>query len=90
MSSRAENAVPVDLGGFAARAETRVKNGEYNSISEVVQAGLEALDRQDEAFEAVLKAKVAEALADTRPPLSCDDVMRRIEERHARRLGRDG
>jgi antitoxin ParD1/3/4 len=90
MPSRAEKAVEVDLGAFAERVEQRVRDGEYDSVSEVVRAGLDALERQEESFDAILRAKVAEALADTRPPLSADEVVRDLEDRHARRLARDG
>lgn len=69
MSARANKPLSVTLGPLAARAEERVKSGAYASVSEVVRAGLRALDREEAAFEAIMKAKVAEALAADRPPI---------------------
>lgn len=46
------------------------------------------VDENDPGFRARLKAAVEEALADPRPPLSGEQVRRRLEERHAARLRR--
>jgi len=89
MSARANKPVSVTLGPFAEKVERRVKEGRYASVSEVVRDGLRALDREDELFEEILKAKVAEALADPRPPISSEEMKRRLEEMHKARLKRD-
>jgi antitoxin ParD1/3/4 len=89
MSPRANKPVSVTLGPFAEKVERRVKEGRYASVSEVVRDGLRALDREDELFEEILKAKVAEALADPRPPISSEEMKRRLEEMHKARLKRD-
>jgi len=88
MSARANKPISVTLGPLAAKAEARVKAGEYASISEVVREGLRALDWKDKLFDEILKAKVEEALADPRPDLSSDEVWNAIEARHEERLKR--
>ena len=75
----------VTLGDLAEKVEERVRSGEYDSPSEVVRAGLEALAREERAFEAELKAKVEEARADPRPWLSPDEMSARMRAYHAER-----
>lgn len=78
----------VTLGELAEKVEERVRSGEYDSPSEVVRAGLEALEREERAFE--LKAKVEEALADPRPSIPAAEVFANLEEYHRQRLARSG
>lgn len=80
MSARANKPVSVTLGPFAEKVERRVKEGRYASVSEVVRDGLRALDREEALFEQILKAKVAEALADPRPSISSEEVDASIQE----------
>ena len=89
MSARANKPVSVTLGPFAEKVERRVKEGRYSSASEVIRDALRALDREDELFDQILKAKVAEALADPRPPISSEELDRRIKQWHSERLERD-
>ena len=88
MTARANKPVSITLGPLAARAEGRVKAGQYSSLSEVVRAGLRALDREEQLFDALLKVKVAAALADERPNVSADDLEARLLARHQDRLAR--
>jgi len=83
MPPRANKPISVTLGSLAERAEARVRDGHYASVSEVVRAGLRALDREEEAFNAILKAKVAEALADPRPAIPAKEAFARLDERIA-------
>jgi antitoxin ParD1/3/4 len=89
MPARANKPVSVTLGPFAEKVERRVKEGRYASASEVIRDALRALDREDELFEEILKVKVAEALADPRPPISSEEMKRRLSELHEARLKRD-
>ena len=89
MSARANKPVSVTLGPFAEKVERRVKEGRYASASEVIRDALRALDREDELFDQILKAKVAEALADPLPPSSSEERDRRIKQWHSERLKRD-
>ena len=88
MAGRTNKPVSVTLGMLGGRAEERVKSGQYCSLSEVVRAGRRALDREEQLFEALLKAKVAEALADERPDVPADVLSDRLLSRHRDRLAR--
>ena len=89
MAARTNKPISVTLGSFAEKVEKRVKEGRYASASEVIRDGLRALDREDELFDEILKAKVREALADPRPPISSEELKRRLDAKHRARLKRD-
>ncbi|KPF62202.1 hypothetical protein IP69_20975 [Bosea sp. AAP35] len=78
------------LGDLAEKVEERVRSGESASPSDVVRAGLEALAREERAFEAELKRKVEEALADPRPSIPADQVFARLRARLDDREAREG
>jgi antitoxin ParD1/3/4 len=99
MAARANKPISVTLGPLAERAEARVRSGDYASISEVVRAGLRALDREDALLErlfvpideddpewiALVREKVAEALADPRPAISSEEAFARLDAHIAAR-----
>ena len=89
MTARANKPVSVTLGPLARAAEARVNAGGYASLSEVVRAGLRALESEDAALDAILKKRVEEALADPRPDLSADEVDAAMEALHRQRVARD-
>ncbi|WNJ93678.1 type II toxin-antitoxin system ParD family antitoxin [Bosea sp. 685] len=76
----------VTLGEMQAKVEARVESGAYASASEVLRAGLRALEREEREFEAILKAKVEEALADPRPSIPAAQVFEELEEYHRQRV----
>ncbi len=88
MATRLNKPISITLGPFADKVEKRVRDGHYASASEVIRDGLRALDREDELFEQILRAKIVEALADPRPPISSDEMKRRLAEKHEARLKR--
>ena len=102
MATRANKPITVTLGPLAERVEARVRSGAYASVSEVVRAGLRALDREEAMLERIfqpideddpkwiahVREKVEEALADPRPPVSAEEVKRRILEWHRERTER--
>ena len=90
MSARANKPISVTLGPFAEKVEKRVREGRYSSASEVVRDGLRALDREDELFDEILKARVAEALADPRPSISSEEVDASIQEWYKEALKKRG
>ena len=81
----ASKAVRIDLGDMAENAERYVRSGDYESIDEVVQEGLRALDRQTAAFEAYCRKKVQEALDDPRPPIPLEEALAELDRRAQRR-----
>lgn len=89
MVERSSKPVTVTLGGMAERAQRLVDSGRYASMSEVVRAGLRALDREEAAMDRLLKAKIEEALADPRPSIPMGDVFVELRARHLKRTGRE-
>lgn len=83
---RASKPVTVTLGDLQDRVEARVKSGSYASVSEVVRAGLRALDREEAALDTVLQQRVQEALDDPRPPIPADQVFTALQAHHAARM----
>ena len=85
MSNRAAKPVTVTLGPLTEMAQGRVASGRYASVSEVVRAGLRALEREEVALDAILKAKVEAALANPSPSLAQSQVfadLRATHEKH--------
>jgi antitoxin ParD1/3/4 len=91
--------VRVTLGPLAERVEARVRSGEYASVSEVVQAGLQALEREEAIFDrlfppvdendpewiAQVREKIEEALADPRPSVPMEEAFARLDAHIAAR-----
>lgn len=63
MASRASKPVTVTLGEMAETAQSRVASGRYASLSEVVRAGLRALDREEAALDDLIRARISEVNA---------------------------
>lgn len=87
MASRTAKPVTVTLGSMTEAAQRHVQSGRFASLSEVVRAGLRALEREEAALDAILKARVAAALADPRPSVDSDTVFADLRAHHER-LGR--
>lgn len=102
MATRANKPITVTLGPLAEQVEARVRSGAYASASEVVRAGLRALQREEAMLErifqpiddddpkwiAYVRERVEESLSDPHPPISGEEVRRRIHERHRLRTER--
>ena len=88
MTARSTKPVTVTLGALGAIVQERVTSGRYASASEVVRAGLRALEREEQALDAILKKKVEEALTDSRPPIPQDEVFAKLEALHRKRANR--
>ncbi|MEP7222620.1 MAG: type II toxin-antitoxin system ParD family antitoxin [Novosphingobium sp.] len=83
MSVRAVKPVTVTLGPLESAARERVSAGRYASLSEVVRAGLRALDREEASLDAVMQARVAQALANPAPSIPQADVFATLRAHHA-------
>jgi antitoxin ParD1/3/4 len=73
----------VTLGSDRDRVESRLRSGQYQTASEVIRAGLRALDREDAALEEILRRKVEAALSDPRTSASAADVFGRLRAHHS-------
>ncbi|WP_442579079.1 type II toxin-antitoxin system ParD family antitoxin [Mesorhizobium sp. ASY16-5R] len=83
---RASKPITVTLGKQQRSVDDRLESGDYNSASEVIRAGLRALDREEEALNAILREKIREALDEPGPDVPADEVFERLERRHAGRI----
>ncbi len=77
-----QNTVVVDLGSFRETVDKRVKAGSYSSPDEVIQAGLQALEREEYGLNEWLTQQAEESLADPRPNISADRVFRELRAIH--------
>jgi antitoxin ParD1/3/4 len=82
MTTRATKPVTVTLGPLTEMAQDHVASGRYASVSEVVRAGLRALEREEAALDAILKAKVEAALADPSPSIPQSQVFADLRAAH--------
>ncbi|GAA4781293.1 hypothetical protein GCM10023219_31970 [Stakelama sediminis] len=76
--------VTVTLGRLAETAQAYVAEGRYASMSEVMRAGIRALEREQQALDSIYRAKVAEALADQREAVPLAKGFAEVRERIAR------
>ena len=83
---RSTKPITVTLGEMQTRVDARVKSGAYSSASEVIRAGLRALDREEEALDEMMRRKIQESLDDPRPDLSLEEVFDKLERKHAARV----
>ena len=70
--------------------QRRVKSGQYSDASDVLRAALRALDREEATLDEVLREEVRASMADKRPSVPAEEVFRRLEARHARRMKAGG
>jgi antitoxin ParD1/3/4 len=88
--ARSSRPITVTLGDLHDRVEARVKSGAYASASEVIRAGLRALDREEAVLDDWLRQRVDEALADPRPDMPAREVFERLRKHHAERAKPEG
>ncbi|WP_157014220.1 type II toxin-antitoxin system ParD family antitoxin [Mesorhizobium xinjiangense] len=78
---RASKPITVTLGHQQKAVDERLSSGRYASASEVLRAALRSLEREEQALDMLMRAKIAEALADSRPDVPSDDVFARLRQR---------
>lgn len=81
----AERDPEIRLGRYTERAEFYVSRGAYESVADVVESALDLLDEHERKLIAVMRVKVAEAIADPRPALPMEEAFRLLDEAKARR-----
>jgi antitoxin ParD1/3/4 len=86
IAMRASKPITVTLGELQRRVDARVKSGAYTSASEVIRAGLRALDREDEALTDLWRRKIQESLDDPRPDVPIEEAFERLERKHTARM----
>lgn len=78
----------LNLGQFTERAEAFLDDDFYESVEEVLDDALRLMEKRREAFNAMVREKIAEALADPRPSVPIDEAFDRIRANiEARRKG---
>ncbi len=75
---RTSKPISVTLGKQQEVLDRLLERGEYASASEVLRAGLRALDREERVINEYMKRRVEEALADPRPSRPASEVFDRI------------
>lgn len=86
---RKSKPVSVTLGEMQERAEARVRSGAYASMSEVVRAGLRALDREEDALNQWIREKIQEAMDDPRPSIPAREVFAELRAYHEKQSEAD-
>jgi len=84
----ATNAIHIDLVDMAEHARQHLESGKDESMDEVMQDAVRALDRERAAFEEMPRRKVQEALDDPRPPIPIDEAFAELDRRIAARRAR--
>ena len=84
--ARTSRPVTVTLGDLREQVEARVRSGAYSSVSEVLRAGLRALDREEATIDEWLRRRIEEAFADPRPSIPAREVFKRLREHHAEQV----
>lgn len=84
MASRASKPVTVTLGELSEQAQARVATGRYASLSEVVRAGLRALDREEAALDDLIRARISEVNAAPADHVPLADGMAQVRARLSR------
>ena len=79
---RTSKPITVTLGRQQASVDRRLRAGSYDSASEIVRAGLRALDREEAALDALMREKVRAALEDPRPDRPAEAVFERLRTYH--------
>jgi antitoxin ParD1/3/4 len=79
--------ISVELGAKQqAILQRQLDSGRYEDASEVVNDALRLMSERDAVFDEWLRGEVAASLGDKRPPVPIEDVFKRLEARHNRRV----
>ncbi len=82
---RSSKPITVTLGKQQATLDAHLATGQYESASEVVRAGLRALDREKLALDAMMREKIRESLDNDAPGIPAAEVFASLRARLAER-----
>ncbi|WP_152046665.1 type II toxin-antitoxin system ParD family antitoxin [Aureimonas psammosilenae] len=88
MPKTSPRTLTVTLGAQQRVVDERLASGTYASASEIVRAGLRALEREEAVLNETLRRMVQEALDDPQPPVPMEEVFERLERKHLERHGK--
>jgi antitoxin ParD1/3/4 len=83
---RTSKPITVTLGKQQASVDRRLASGDYDSASEIIRAGLRALDREDALIDQAMREKIRASLADPRADVAAEDVFGRLRVHHRQQL----
>lgn len=83
---RSTKPITVTLGELQERVDARLKSGAYSSASEVIRAGLRALDREEEALDEIWRRKIEEAFNDPGASIPAEEVFDELRRHHQARV----
>jgi len=75
---RSSKPITVTLGKQQAILDAQLASGEYESASEVVRAGLRALEREERGVTEYMKRRIEAAMIDPRPSIPAEEAFERI------------
>ncbi len=85
MAHRASQPITVSLTApQKAFVEDRIRIGRFASASEVVRAGLRALEREEDHLNDWMRQKVEQSLNDAGPDIPAEEVFAELRTRNAR------
>jgi len=80
---RTSKPISVSLGKQQQVLDSLLASGDFDSASEALRAGLRALQRERDAIDQVLKARIRESLDDPRPSIPADEVFANLKALHS-------
>lgn len=79
--------ITVELQDEQASLDRHLATGDYDSPSDVLRAGLRALDREQAAFDQTVRVRVKKALDGKSKAIPAEEVLRKLQQRHFERWG---
>ncbi|KKN80299.1 hypothetical protein LCGC14_0331320 [marine sediment metagenome] len=76
------NSFTIVLGDDQAIVDAKLRTGEFQDASEVVRAGLHALEREEATLDEMMRKKVLSALANPQPPIPAGEVFDRLRAKY--------
>jgi antitoxin ParD1/3/4 len=86
---RTSKSITLTLGKQQRVLDSFVASGDYDSASEAVRAALRALEREKEALDEIMRAKIREAIDDPRPSVPAAKVFANLRAMHAEQVKAD-